>query len=378
MKRVLFIATIPSSIKEFSLGYMKFLRGRGFHVEAIAGIGNQTDFIRRQGFVCHEVEIARGINPIKDFFSLLKMKKIIREGKFDLVHTQTAKAGFIGRLAAMLENAPIIIHTAHAWPFHALLPNWKKKYFLYLEKIAEKWCDAIIVDSREVKRYGLSFKVAPENKIHQIYMGIDLERYRPCADEQKKKWREQLNIPTEKIIVGAISRLVNDKGIETIIDCANLLKENKNIEFYILGEGEQRERFEKIIADKGLNDKVHLLGYINDIFPYLQSFDIFFLPTLREGFGVVFAEAQACGIHIISSKIAPLDEVIAENCSGFLYPPGSIQQFVQAILKLEDADLRKEIGEAGINHVKKHFDIQMINEQTFNLYQSLFNQKNIL
>ncbi|MBI5077282.1 glycosyltransferase family 4 protein [Candidatus Falkowbacteria bacterium] len=377
MKKVLFIATIPSSIKEFSLDFMRFIRNRGFYVEAIAGIGSQAEFVRQQGFKCHEIEIARGINPIKDIISLFKIKKIIQDGNFDLVHTQTAKAGFIGRIAAWTEKVPIIIHTAHAWPFHPFLSFWKKKYYLYLEKLAGKLCDAIIVDSKEVKRYGQSFKVAPESKVHQIYMGIDLERFKPCGDEQKVEFRRRLNIPIEKIIVGAISRLVNDKGIETIIECADALKTNFNVEFLILGEGEQREKFEKMITARGLNEKIHLLGYINDVLPYLQAFDIFFLPTWREGFGVVFAEAQACGIPVISSKIAPLDEVVSDNCSGFLFPPNSVVQFVEATIKLFDKERRRKMGECGVKHIRENFDLRRINEQTLSLYQSLFNQKTL-
>lgn len=376
MKKILFFSTIPSSIKEFSLDFMKYLRSQGFIVEAAAGVAKQTEYIRSQGFVCYDFQIPRGIDPIGDYNAFRAIRKIIREGHFDVVHTQTAKAGFIGRLAAYLEKVPLIIHTAHAWPFHPYLAKWKKYYYLYLEKIAAKLCDAIIVDTKTVQEYGNVFQVASSEKVHQIYMGIDLERFCSCSEDEKKLQKKYLNLPSEKIIVGSIARLVADKGIEVLIECANRLQNNPDFLFILLGEGELRPVFEKQIKDRGLENKFILAGYINDVSVYYRAFDIFFLPTLREGFGVVFAEAMSSAVPVIASDIEPLNnEIILNGTTGFLAKPDDVETFTRNLQKLLDSTLRRKMGEASRDHVAKNFNIHKINQQTLELYQHLWNKK---
>ncbi|UCC96162.1 MAG: glycosyltransferase, partial [Candidatus Omnitrophota bacterium] len=85
-------------------------------------------------------------------------------------------------------KVPLVIHSAHNWACHELLPVWKKNFYLMLERKAAQWCDAIIVDSKAVKEYGLQLRIAPEDKIHQIYMGIDLEQFYEYSPEEKTAW----------------------------------------------------------------------------------------------------------------------------------------------------------------------------------------------
>lgn len=375
-KKILFFATIPASIKEFSLDYMKFLRDQGYVVEAAAGIAHQTEYVRSQGFVCYDFPIPRGIDPLGDWRAYRAIRKIIRNGKYDIIHTQTAKAGFLGRLAAWRENIPLVIHTAHAWPFHPLLTKLLKYYYLFLEKLAAKICDAIIVDSHEVRRYGLENHVTTAKKVYQIYMGIDCNRFRPCTIEEKLVIKKRLNVPEEKFVIGAISRLVEDKGIETLIEIAGQLKKRgRNFIILLLGEGNKRSLYENLVQSAGLQDNFRFIGYIDDVVPYHQIFDVFCLPTLREGFGVVFAEASACAVPVVSTNIAPLDEVVINGQTGFLAPPKDVRAFCDALQGLFDPAVARIMGEAGRLHVEQNFSIHSINQQTLTLYNKLWQTK---
>ena len=361
MKRVLLVATIPLSLKVFSLNFMKFLREKGYRVEAAAGRGREAKLIRQEGFRCHDlckVRFTGRIDPISDLKFFISLLRLLRKEKFDLVHIQTPKAGFIGRLTARLAGVPVIVYTSHNWPFHDRLPRWRKRLYVFLEKLASPWCDAIIVDSNDVRNYGLKYRIVSPEKMHRIYMGVDLKRFRPYNTEAKKNIRNSLCIEPEKIVIGAIIHLnlyARHKGIDTLIACAGHFKDDDNVLFVVGGGGPLRKHFEEEVRQAGLTEKVEFVGHLDDVVPYLNAFDIFCLPTLREGFGVIFAEAQACGVPVVTSKIPVLEEVAEEGVSGFLVPPRDTEGFVEALKKLFDPELREQIGIKARRHIEENF-----------------------
>lgn len=377
MKKILLAATVPLSLKAFSLGlsFMEFLRERGYDVAAAAGPGSEAKSIRRAGFSFYEIPIPRKIRPFSDYVALRRLTDIICKERFDVVHTQTSKAGFIGRLAAHKTGVPLIIHTAHNWPFHPLLPFPIKRFYLTLEKKAARWCDALIVDTNAVKNYGIELGVAPKEHIHRIYMGIDLKRFRQYSHEEKLEWRGKYGISPHKIVIGCIARLVADKGIETFLACARELKDNDNLIFILGGEGKLRKYFERRVEEYGMRDKVIFTGHLDDVVPYLNMFDIFCLPTLREGFGVIFAEAQSCGVPVVGSDIEPLKEVIVDGVTGKRVPANDVRGFVDALRMFFDPKVRQEFAQAARRHIEDNFALQDIYEQTLALYRTLWEQK---
>ncbi len=376
MKKILIFSNIPVTIKSFSLSFMKFLREKGYDVEAAAASGETAESVRQAGFRYHVIEVPRTIKPISDFKAFKSLLSLLRKRKFDLVHTQTSKAGFIGRLAAHKAHIPVVVHTAHDWPFHSLLSPLPRYFYLSLERIASRWCDAIIVDSKAVRKHGLQFKVALPKKIHQIYIGIDLDHFHPYTPDEKKNLRRDLGISTEKIVIGSIARLVPDKGIEAFIACAQRLKDEDNLLFILVGEGKLKKDFEKEVRRAGLAKRFIFTGYSNDVAPYLNIFDIFCLPTLREGFGVVFAEAQACGVPVVASNIPSLREVVKDGVTGFLVSCGDTTGFTKALKMLFNPELRKQMGFQGRRHVQENFAVEKVNEKTLNLYRQLWRTKN--
>ena len=375
MKKILILATIPLSLKAFSLDFMKYLRDKGYEVHAAAGEGSDSEIIKKEGFTYHEILISRNINPVLDFKAFKLLKNLMKEESFDLVHTQTSKAGFIGRFAAHSAGVPAIVHTAHNWSFHALLPSWQRKFYFFLEKKAAKWCDAIIVDTKAVREYGLKFGVVSPEKLYQVYMGINTDRFLPFDQERKNKTRQSMGIGLGKTVVGSIARLVPDKGVEMLIECAREMKDAKDVIFVLVGDGGLRASFENKVAEYGLSDKFIFTGHIDDVVPVLNTFDVFCLPTLREGFGVVFAEAQACGVPIVATRIPPLKEVVQDGVTGYLISPYSAESFADGIQKLFDEKRREEMSQEARRFVQDNFDIKNINEKTFAIYERLWKDK---
>lgn len=372
MRKILFITTIPLTIKAFFLDYMKFLRGKGYDVQAAGGEGRETGVIQNQGFCYHTVPMARDISPIRDYMAFVQLKRLIKEEKYDLVHTQTSKAGLIGRLAARSAGVPIIVHTCGGWPFHKFLPRVVRAFYIMLERFAGARCDAIIVVSKKVEKEAFQFKIAPPGKITQIHNAIDLKRFYPYDIDEREGLKTKLGIPSGKIIIGCISRLVPDKGIEIFLAIARKLRNNKSLVFVLSGDGPLRAKLERRVLEYGLKDKFIFTGYLEDTAPYLNTFDIFCLPTLREGFGVIFAEAQACGVPVIANDIEPLDEVIKSGHSGILVPTGDVDAFCRAIEELSSPAVRSRMAREARAYVEKKFDAQEANEKMFNLYNKLW------
>ncbi|RKY40904.1 MAG: hypothetical protein DRP85_07635 [Candidatus Makaraimicrobium thalassicum] len=377
MKKILLVSTIPLSLKVFSLGlsFMEFLRDKGYDVHAAGGGGREAECIRERGFPYHEIFIPRQIRPLSDLKAFVSLARILKKERFDVVHTQTSKAGFIGRLAARMAGVPVVVHTAHNWPFHQLLPFYLRYFYLMLERLAGHWCDALIVDTRAVKQYGMQCRVIPEEKIHQVYMGIDCARFNEYTREKKLEVRRSLGIGPEKIVIGAISRLVPDKGIETFIDCARRLKDRDDLFFVVGGDGELREQCERDVEASGLRRKFTFLGHLDDVVPYLNAFDVFFLPTLREGFGVIFAEAQACGVPVVASDIGPLREAVDDGETGLLVPPGDTRGFVDALLRVCEPQERARMSLQARQYVRNNFAVSDIHEKTRRLYQTLWDAR---
>ncbi|MFH1776603.1 MAG: glycosyltransferase family 4 protein [Candidatus Omnitrophota bacterium] len=372
LKKILFISTIPLSLKAFSLPFMVFLRNKGFKVEAASGAGQEVQDIEKAGFRFHEINIPRGINPINDFRAYRCYKKLLTGADFDLVHTQTSKAGFIARKAAFDAGVPVIVHNVGGWPFHPFLPALLRYFYLTLEKKAAHWADALILVSKAEMEYGLRFKAAPAGKMYQIYNGIDLQRFFPYEASRKRDLRAKYGIASEKIVVGCIARLVEDKGIETFLAAAKELKNDNRFIFILGGEGHLRGNFERFVFDNKMKGKVIFAGYLNDTASYLNMFDLFCLPTRREGFGAIFAEAQACGVPVIASDIPSLREVILDGVSGKLLPPDDVSGFANAMRFFNDGQIRQKFAEAGRRHVEDKFALTNIHEQLFALYSMLW------
>jgi len=168
---------------------------------------------------------------------------------------------------------------------------------------------------------------------------------------------------------------VPDKGIETFLACAEKLKNNFNYYFVIGGEGPLRKKYENDVKQLKLGDSVVFVGYIEDVVPYYNAFDLFCLPTLREGFGVVFVEAQSCGVPVIGSNIPSLREIIIDGKTGRIVEKQSIDGFAKAINDFSVAEVRTRYGCNGRNNIIANFNEKNMHKKIICLYEQLMKKK---
>lgn len=318
-----------------------------------------VETLRRMGFEVLVIPMKRTIAPWSDLRAMVALYRHLRRRRFDVVHTQTAKAGVIGRIAAFLAGVPVIVYTAHAFPFHEYLSPWRTGLYALLERLASLLCHAIAVDSECVRSRGLAFRIAPPEKIRVIPMGIDTERFDPGRYRaERAAVRAELGLRADATVIGAVARFVPDKGLDTLLRALGLLaKRFPDVQCLLVGDGPLRDDLRNLSRTLDLEGRIVFAGYRTDIPRVLSVLDLYMLPTRREGFGVAFAEAMSMEVPVIASRIPPLDEIIVDGQTGVLAAVGDAEAFARAAEPLlAGSDLRMKMGRAARRRVIERFE----------------------
>ena len=371
-KTILHVCTVGITARVFLLPIFKKLQSEGFDVTFACTDDKDARFVEAQGIPFYPVKISRSIS-LSDITATVRLYKFIKKNNFVLVNTHTAKAGFAGRTAAWLARVPIIIHTAHGLVIHEYLSLVKRTIYKLLERWIGAKTSAFIVVTDKVGDELIKAGIAKKNKIHRIYNGINLDDFSIINKTSHLAFREKLNINNDDIIIGTLSRLVPDKGLEDLIQAFVLTNSSKpETKLIIAGDGPLKNKLIELTETLEINNCVFFIGWQDDVPQTLALFDVFCLPTLREGFGYVFLEAQAAGVPVIATKIEPLTETMQDGESAFLVPTHSPENLASAIKKvITDGALKNQLIENGFRNVKERFDQRNQLDKIVELYESL-------
>lgn len=378
---VLQVCTILLTGKVFIAPVARYLSNRGFEVSIACSMTETLDGPVTaegkgiDGVPVHHIPIPRRIKPIQDFRAAWHLYKLIRRLKPTIVHTQTSKAGVVGRLAAWLAGTPIVVHTAHAFPFHPYLPRFLRRLYVVIERFSARFADLVIVDTESVRADGLREGIADEQKLVVVPMGLDLSKFVPGDGDCYL--RQTLGLGKDDFVIGTVARLVPDKGLDCFLRmAAEILRVRPEVRFLVVGEGPLRQSLERQVSEFNIADSVTFLGHRGDVPALMEIIDLFVLPTRREGFGMVFAEAMAMGKAVIGSRIRPVAEVVEDNISGYLVPMTDHKEFAKRALELlVNSEKRLSFGRAGRKRVEKFFNEEMMCETIERHYRSLMVSK---
>jgi len=383
--RVLHICTIMLTARTFIAPVVRYLRARGYEVGIACSAEDAADGPGLSagpeiaGCPLYPVAIPRTIRLLTDLHAVLKLYCLIRRLRPEIIHTQTSKAGIVGRVAARLAGVPIIIHTAHAFPFHPYLSAPVRWAYVMIERWAAGLADLIMVDTESVRSEGLRHRIVRDpSKLVTVPMGVDLKKFSPSL-ANSATLRRSLGVPPSELVVGSVARLVADKGIECFLRMAARIRATRSdVKFLIIGDGLLRQDLEALAEGLGIRPFVVFAGHRTDVPQMLGVMDLFVLPTLREGFGVVFAEAMAMGKATVGSRIGPVAEVVEDGVTGYLATPGDAEQFAQRALELlGDDGKRRAFGEAGRHRVEKLFAEERMCETIERQYRRLLECKGV-
>jgi glycosyltransferase involved in cell wall biosynthesis len=352
----------------FLLPVLKRLQEEGYRVWLACTDDDDARYVAAAGIPFYPVTISRKIS-VRDLVSTWRLYRFIRKHTFDAVNTHTAKAGFTGRLAARLARVPCIIHTAHGLTVHEYLSRPVRALYAFLERWIGKRTTAFITVTDKIRNDLVSHGISQPDNTYRIYNGIDFSRF--SRDVVINAVRSTWGIADNAVVIGAVSRLVPDKGLEDLLDAfARLDTGNDKAILVLAGDGDLRSTLETRASDVGIRDRIRFLGWRNDIPAVLSGFDIFCLPTLREGFGYVFLEAQAMGLPVVATNIAPLTETMADT--AVLVNPRSPAELSRALSRLiSDKGQRNRLAAAGMQRVREQFNQQTQLGAIVELYRKL-------
>jgi glycosyltransferase involved in cell wall biosynthesis len=332
-------------------------------------------------------EMYRELNPLKDYKAYFKIREIIRQFKPDIVHTHAAKAGAVGRLAALHEGVPVIVHTFHGHVFHSYFSPLKTRVFLEIERYLGRKTHGIVTLS-EIQKAELTeqFNVAPAHKFEIVPLGFDLSRFTENKDEKRKAFREKYNVADDEIAISIVGRLVPVKNHPMFLKALKTVSERtkKKIRTFIIGDGEERAAIEQMARDFGLSfnnadlrekNLITFTSWIKDIDVSNAGSDIIALTSFNEGTPVSLIEAQASGKPIVSTRVGGIANIVQEGETAFLTESDDDVAFAEHLLRLvEDDELRRSMTGKGTAFVMDRFSHMRLAKDMAALYRKLLSQ----
>ncbi|MFN3476312.1 MAG: glycosyltransferase family 4 protein [Candidatus Methylomirabilales bacterium] len=295
-------------------------------------------------------ELVRNPSPLKDVLALFQIYRLIRQGRFDLVHTHTSKAGILGRVAARLAGVPRLVHTPHGHIFTGYTGRVLTSFFILLERWAAGFTDRIIgLTDQEIQDH-LERKIGRPEQFVRIPSGIEVERFegahvgagfKPAPTSAVKV---SLGLPPEAFLIGSVGRLEPIKGPRYLLEAFQALAPRfPHLSLAFVGEGELLPELRSYAKSEGLADRVLFLGWRDDVPVLLHAFDLFVLPSLNEGMGRALVEAMATGLPIVATRACGIPEVVGE--AGLLVEAGNARALADGIEQLLlDPALRSRLG----------------------------------
>lgn len=365
--KVCHIVSIDITVKFLLMPQLKFLMGEGYNVYAICSPGKLKKDIETEGIKVETIQIKRKISPFSDIISLIKLLVYFKKEKFDIVHTHAPKPGLIGQLAAKMAGVPIIINTIHGLYFTENSSFLKRKFFVLMEKIAAKCSTLIFSQNREDMETMIKEKIAKPEKIKYLGNGVSMERFNPerFSDNFVKNKKKELNLPADAKIIGAIGRLVKEKGYLELFEAfGEVLKNFPNALLLVVGPEEPEKKdclTPEIVKNYGLEGKTIFLGERKDVDELYPLMDVFVLASHREGFPRTVLEAMAMKKPVVATNIRGCREEIDNGANGILVPLKNAKELAKAIIYLlRNPDRAEKIAVLAREKAEKEFDERLV------------------
>ena len=319
-------------------------------------------------------ELGRAIHPLNDFVALWKLYRIIKKGHYHIVHTHSSKAGVLGRIAAWLAGTPLIVHTLHSLVFHDYQPWIVNRTWRLIKKICAPMTHHFISVSQIIVNKAIAAGVDKPEKFTTIYSGMELDWFLK-ANFDGAAVRREFGIPEDALVVGKVARLFPLKGHDELMDAApEIVRRNPNVRFFLIGDGILLEHLQERARQAGILENFVFAGLIDRerIPEMISAMDVLVHTSLREGLARVLPQALAMGKPCVSFDIDGAPEVVISDKTGYLVQANDSEGLAEAISRLlDDADLRKQMGEAGRKLVDPMFRAETMVEQISDVYQML-------
>jgi glycosyltransferase involved in cell wall biosynthesis len=327
------------------------------------------------------VRMEREISPLKDLISFWKLYRAIRRIRPDIVDASTPKAGLLVGVAAWLARVPCRVYSLHGLRIETAAGL--KRMVLYLcERVAVACSHQVFCLSPSLRDRAIAFGlVSPKSAIllKSGGFGVNLRQFAPNIGRslETENLRHRLGIPANALVLGFVGRFVKDKGVAQLLDAFDELRQTyTNLHLLMVGDFEDGDPVDPGIRHHIENTRAIIRpGYIYDTAPYFKLMDVFVLPTHREGFGQVCAEAQASGVPVVTTSATGAADSVMHGITGTIVPAGNSGAISDAVRKLlSDRALRSTMGLAARKWMERDFPQQVIWDHRVQLYRALMLQ----
>lgn len=319
-------------------------------------------------------EMGRSINPFSDLVAFWKLYRLIKKGRYHIVHTHSSKAGVLGRWAAKLAGTPLIVHTLHSLVFHDYQPWLINRAWWLAKKLCAPITDFYISVSDIISQKAIAAGIAEPERFRTIYSGMELDWFLN-AEFDPAAIREEFGIPQDAPVVGKIARLFPLKGHDQLMDAApEIVRRVPNVRFFLIGDGILLEHLQERARGYGILDNFVFAGLIDRtrIPEMISAMDVVVHTSLREGLARVLPQALAMGKPCVSFNIDGAPEVVIDDVTGYLVEPFDNATLADRIAKLLENDaLRKEFGDNGRKRVDPDFRAEKMVADISEVYQML-------
>jgi glycosyltransferase involved in cell wall biosynthesis len=321
-------------------------------------------------------ELGRSIRPARDLAALVKLVSLFRRLRPDIVHTHTAKAGTLGRLAARMTGVPVKIHTFHGHVLDGYFSSPVTRVFVGMERMLARVTDRLVTVSPRLRTELLAMGIGRPEQVEVIPLGLDLERFRRACPGVPAL-RPSLGLGSEVPLLGIVGRLVPIKDHPTLFQAMALLQtSNSPVHLAVVGDGEERARLEELAGRLGLGRRIHFLGWRTDLETILKEVDVVICASKNEGTPVALIEAMAAGVPALSTDVGGVADLVAHGETGWLVRPGDPPSLAEAIRHLlGDEALRARLAAAGRAVALERHGVEGLIRRIEGLYATLMAAK---
>jgi glycosyltransferase involved in cell wall biosynthesis len=321
-------------------------------------------------------ELGREISPLRDLMATIRLARLIRKERPQILHTHTAKAGTVGRVAALLAGSrrpPIIVHTFHGHVLHGYFGPLRSLFFRLLERRLAAGTTALIAVSPQVRDDLVALGVAPPERFVVIRLGIELDERVTPNENSRGESRRYLGIPGDRFTVGWIGRMTAVKRTDDVLVAFKRLRDGGvDAVLCMVGDGPDRLQLEQRAHELGVARHTVFLGYQEHVAPFYAAFDALVLPSGNEGTPVSVIEALAAELPVVATRVGGVPDVVRDGEDGFLVEAGATDDLADRLAQLAgDPALRARMGKQGRERVLPRYAVDRLVDDVDTLYRSL-------
>lgn len=373
-KKVLFCATVDYHFKAFHLPYLKWFADQGWEVHVAANGNIQLPYVTQK----YNIPLQRSPISVKNFRAYKKLKSIIHQNKYNIIHCHTPMGGAIARLAArkMRREGTKVIYTAHGFHFckGSTFINWLLYY--PIERMLATTTDCLITINQEDYRLAVKhqFQAGNIKLVHGV--GVDIERYIPVNESEKGQLRQKNGYHSKDFLMFYAAEFNKNKNQSFLIQSlAQLKNEVPHAKLLLAGEGPLMKECKNIAAQLGVSSMVHFLGYRNDIASLLQMCDLAVASSYREGLPVNIMEAMACGLPIIATDNRGHRELINHNKNGWIIDCDDIKTMSERINSIsKSVKLQAQFGQRGRTIITSKYSVNEVLKEKKEIYTTYMDE----